>query len=211
MSAAKAPWIDGLIDPIERLIKSHLAEAKGATAALAPLIGKVILLDFTPPGREIYLCPGPQEIQILTSLSGTPDLIIRGSPLTFLKAAMSLSEEAAIRHSGLTLEGDLQLARALTQLSQVLNIDWQRVLSRTLGERLAREALEGLRAGRHWLQKGASSLESDLGDYLREESRWCPDALEVERFLTAVDQLRDETERLEARLQRLESDAGRPA
>lgn len=207
MSAAKAPWIDGLIDPIERLIKSHLAQAEGAKAALAPLIGKVIRLDFSPPGREIYLCPGPEEIQILTSLSGTPDLIIRGSPLSFLRAAMSLSEDSAMRPAGLTLEGDLGLARSLMRLSQALNIDWQRVLSRTLGERLAREALEGFRAGRRWLKMGASSLESDLGDYLREESRWCPDALEVDRFLSAVDHLRDETERLEARLRLLEADA----
>lgn len=205
MSEALGLWSRGFLDQIERLIQSHLADLPDREAVLAPLIGRVILLDLTPPGRSLFVCPVPNGIQLLTELSGTPDLTLKGSPLTFLKVALKEGDESAIRYSGLSIEGDLALARALAGLSRALNIDWQRVLSRALGERLASDALDRLRAGRRWLSGSMTSLERDLGDYLREETRWLPDATETEAFLNAVDQLNAETDRLEARLRRLES------
>ena len=44
-----------------------------------------------------------------------------------------------------------------------------------------------------------------MAEYLQEEGRDLPTRTEVEEFLSGVDQLRDDAERLEARLARVEA------
>ena len=53
--------------------------------------------------------------------------------------------------------------------------------------------------------KGAATLRQDVSEYLREESRLLPTAIEVDNFLEDVDRLQLDTDRLEARVQRLEA------
>ena len=48
-----------------------------------------------------------------------------------------------------------------------------------------------------------STLEKDLGEYLQEELRLLPVRIEIDAFLAAVDSLRDDSERLQARFDRL--------
>jgi ubiquinone biosynthesis protein UbiJ len=47
------------------------------------------------------------------------------------------------------------------------------------------------------------SLAGNVSEYLQEEGRDLPTPTEVDEFLAGVDQLRDDVERLEARLARL--------
>ncbi|HEV2213569.1 MAG TPA: sterol-binding protein, partial [Gammaproteobacteria bacterium] len=54
-----------------------------------------------------------------------------------------------------------------------------------------------------WGRDAANRLSKDLAEYLQYESRDLPPRHEVDDFLTGVDRLRDDAERLAARLQRL--------
>jgi len=50
--------------------------------------------------------------------------------------------------------------------------------------------------------------EQNLREYLQEEARLLPTRYEAKEFLDAVDALRDDVERLAARVERLRSRAG---
>ena len=56
-----------------------------------------------------------------------------------------------------------------------------------------------------WGRKASSAFATNVAEYLQEEGRDVPTRVEVEEYLEAVDQLREATDRLDARLSRAES------
>lgn len=63
----------------------------------------------------------------------------------------------------------------------------------------------GLRQGFGWLRDSSQSLQQSLSEYLREEAQLLPDKIQIEDYMQAVDKLRADCDRLEARIKRLES------
>ena len=75
--------------------------------------------------------------------------------------------------------------------------------ARRLGN-FARQSLD-------WLKGAKRSIGENIAEYLTEESRDLVNRTELEEFLRGVDDLREGTDRLEARLQRVASRAaGKP-
>jgi ubiquinone biosynthesis protein UbiJ len=54
-----------------------------------------------------------------------------------------------------------------------------------------------------WGKKQSKTLEQNLQEYLQEELRILPGRLEMTPFLDEIDRLRDDTERLSARIAKL--------
>jgi ubiquinone biosynthesis protein UbiJ len=68
---------------------------------------------------------------------------------------------------------------------------------------LAHRAGELARHARQFFEASRETLFQDSGEYLQEEARLLPTRIEVAYFLGDVDRLRDDVERLQARVQRL--------
>ncbi|HSW12506.1 MAG TPA: hypothetical protein VLI06_06665, partial [Solimonas sp.] len=62
----------------------------------------------------------------------------------------------------------------------------------------------GLRKLLDWGRQTAQTLGLDTAEYLREETRDLARAADVEDWMNAIDTLREDADRLEARLRRLE-------
>jgi len=56
-----------------------------------------------------------------------------------------------------------------------------------------------------WGLQTALSLQDNLGEYLKYETNSVPARFEIDQFQREVDTLRDDVERLEARIQRITS------
>ena len=65
-----------------------------------------------------------------------------------------------------------------------------------------------MRSTSRWGRSTLKTLKLDLKEYLQEESGLLPVRREIEIFLGDVDALREDTDRLEARIERLR---GRPS
>ena len=193
----------GFIRSLEALFRLKLESSDRARAALLPLQGKVISLTLLPLNRSLYLCPGEGEVLFLTELSSAPDLAIRGPLAAFLKAAQAGGDTQAMKGSGLLIVGSPALAQDFQAFTHALEIDWQAFLSRYLGYTVTHQTLETLASLKRWLASAMTSLESDLGEYLKEESRLLPGAHEVDALHLDVDQVRAAADRLAARLDRL--------
>jgi len=74
-----------------------------------------------------------------------------------------------------------------------------------VGDVAARRVANVARGLLDWGRKAAGSFTGSVVEYLQEEGRDLPTRVEVDEFLEGVDRLRDDTERLEARLSRLEA------
>lgn len=205
MSESQALLAGSLSESVRHLIRSHLAEAPGGADALRKLEGRVIAFHLKPFDRWLYLCPTLEDIQILTEISGPADVTFHGTLSAFVQVSLHPGDTGTVRKSGLVIDGDMALAQDFQALSAALGIDWQRFLSRYLGHQIAGSTLDLFKSGRNWLKQSVKALESDVSEYLREETRWLPDSTETDPHLDAVDALRADIDRLSARITRLET------
>jgi len=111
-------------------------------------------------------------------------------------------------HGGLdraAIEGDAEVAQKFRELLAQAQPDFEEELSRVIGDVAARQVANFARGFLDWGRKAGGSLATNVAEYLQEEGRDLPTRTETEEFLAGVDRLRDDAERLEARLARLES------
>lgn len=198
--------VASLTESLRKLFRHHLGESPGGRAALKQMAGQVIALRLEPFGKVVYLCPTDADILVLTEISGEPNVTLSGNLAAFTRAGLGGSA-ASLQTIDLEITGNAETARQFQALSQALNIDWQRFLSRYLGFRLTSSLLSMFRAGSSWTRDAAHALESDLGEFLREESQWLPDDSAIDDFCAEVDTLRADLDRVQARISRLEAAA----
>lgn len=167
---------------------------------LETLAGRQIALESAGFGLRLYLFPGAGGVRIRGEPVGTPDLTVRATPLTLLR----LARGEPVSDGSLEFDGDVQLGRELQNLLAGLDIDWEELLARLIGDLPAHRLGNLARSGRAWSDRALANLTRDAGEYLQYEHRDLPPAHVVDRFLDEVDRLREDTERLEARVRRLQ-------
>jgi ubiquinone biosynthesis protein UbiJ len=103
------------------------------------------------------------------------------------------------------IEGDAEVAQRFRDLLTEAQPDFEEELARNIGDVAARRVANAARDLLGWGRKAAGSFTGSVVEYLQEEGRDLPTRVEVDEYLEGVDRLRDDAERLEARLARLES------
>lgn len=132
-----------------------------------------------------------------------PDVRISGPVFTLLRLLGSLDSASGVLPPGVSISGDLHRVQKLTRLAQRADIDWEEPLARLFGDSVAHELGRGIRGFAAWARGAGETIVSDVGEYLREERRLSPTRLEVDEFASHVDQVRDDVERLEVRINML--------
>lgn len=205
---------DFTLDTLERSINALIALDPDAGQQLAGLHGKTVRIAFFGIGLHLDFTPGADgRVQLLGSLEGEPDATLSGSPLDLLRASDKAGGHAQLFAGHVRIDGDTGVAQRFSEALAGLDIDWEEQLSRVTGDIAAHEIGRGVRAARHEGERIADSARDNLSEYLTEEARLLPHRYEIADFLDAVDVLRDDSERLEARIALLEQagDKDRPA
>lgn len=215
---------------LERALNRALALDADTRAALAPLDGRSIVLRVDTAGAAADSAP-PLALRLRVDgealrvgpvdAAQTPDLAVRGS----LGGLMSLGlrsvlpkllgerdAEAAAPIGALRIEGDAELARRLQRLAERFDPDWHKPFADVFGDVLGVQIANGLAAALRGARGGGRKLAETTAEYLTEESRDVVSRGELEAFHNDVDALRDDAERLAARIARLSRNAaGRAA
>jgi len=187
--------LNGYLD-LDPLVRDRLAELHGRSVGVE-ILGAGLTLYFTADAAG--------RLQVLGRLEGEPDCWLRGTPLDLLRAGDRVSGADQLFSQRVRIEGDSALANRFGTILRDLDIDWEEQLSRLTGDVVAHEVGSAARAARHAGQRARRTLEQNLGEYLQEEGRLLPTRYEVQEFLDAVDGLRDDVERLAARVERLKA------
>ena len=69
----------------------------------------------------------------------------------------------------------------------------------------SQDYLARARTGKEWGQQAADMLRQDIAEYLLQEDQLVPERQELEGFFSQIDNLRDDTDRLFARIERLKN------
>jgi len=175
-----------------------------AQPKLAAFHGQVIAIHLRGPEITLYLIPDEVGgLQILRKIDGKPDCTLSGSPLDLLKSADDRQGARQLFAGHLVMEGNTELAHRFGEILGGLDIDWEEQLSKLTGDIVAHRIGQSARSAASYLQGREQRIRENLSEYLTEEARLLPSTYELEDFANQVDQLRDDTERLSARILRL--------
>lgn len=179
----------------------HLVDASYIT----PLHGKILQITCTDfPKRKIYVLFNHVDIQFTSQAQQLVDITISG-PLNGFVALAIKKQAADLRACNINIHGDLNTATDMQNLFYNLDIDWEEYLSKFTGDVIAHQAVYLFKQARLYQEQANAHLEHMLKEYLQEESGLLPTNYEVDEFIQAVDQLRMDTDRLEAKVKLLES------
>jgi ubiquinone biosynthesis protein UbiJ len=100
--------------------------------------------------------------------------------------------------------GDITLAQDFQKIMKNLDIDLEDPLSKWVGDTLAYQIGQFMRKAGNITFKTVETLMVDISEYLRFEIEMLPDELLVEEFSKEVDLLRNDTELVSKRIDRLD-------
>lgn len=169
---------------------------------LGELAGHEIRIDCSGPEWHLFLLPHNRGIDLLTTSAGEPDACIRGSALNLARLPYA-GNEVLFGH-GVEIEGDSGLVHRLQRILADSHVDWEAWLADLIGDTAAHPLANLLRSAARQLRYGSSSLVHNIEEYLHEEARLLPTRVEIDIWQEGVEELRDATDRLEARITRLE-------
>jgi ubiquinone biosynthesis protein UbiJ len=191
----------GLIASVEHGLNRVLRMDSTALPRLARLQGKVIEVDCRSPAVQLFILPSDEGLMLASQWAAPPDCTLSAPAGSLLQLALSKNKTAVLHSPQVDLEGDSAVLIELVKVLQDLELDWEYELSKWLGP-IATPLLSGhinLRA--RWARQGFASLSQNLSEYLAEESRTLVGKREAEACFAELDQLKIDTERLEARIE----------
>jgi ubiquinone biosynthesis protein UbiJ len=191
------------LKPLEELLARGVAASSEAGALCARLAGRRVRLDLEGlPGALDIRVDESGQLRLAFAAAEEPDCVIRALPLGLLRAGVT-GRADALGAGGAEVRGDPVVAQDFQRLLSLARPDWEEELSRLVGDVAAHQLGTMARGLAGWSRKAADTLALDAGEFLTEESRQIPTRYEIEEVLDSVDSVRDDVDRLEARLDRL--------
>lgn len=191
---------------LESAINQLLKLDPDAQQALRAMHPKVVEIQLQNTGITLYFIPDAQgEVQILQHYEGEADCSLIGSPFDLMRANDQREGTRLLFAGEVEIVGDRDLAQAFSQLFSNLDLDWEEQLAKWIGDISAHQIGESVRAGKRRLDDSQQRLEQNLSEYLSEELQLLPHRFQVEDFIHDIDLLREDVDRLIARVDHLNS------
>jgi ubiquinone biosynthesis protein UbiJ len=187
-----------MFEPLITRILNHLVnQNEWAREQLQPYSGKAVLFIIPPlRSRLIVLEDG--------GLAAAGEAAEAVAKVTLpLPVAMRLLAGDANADTLVTVEGDTELALALSRVLRNMSWEYEEDLSRLVGDAPAHQLAEFGRKAVSEVRKQSLNIADMFAEYWQEEQPLLAKKRHVNRFMQEVADLRDEVERLEKRLDKL--------
>ena len=173
-------------------------------ADFARLQGKLLALTVDGPDWSFHVECLADGVRVAAEAPKKPDVELRGGAILLSRLAAQFARGETTLPPGIELQGDAELLHRFARLLARIGFDPAEVVARYIGDGAAQRLVGGLRSILGWGRNSADTLSLDTAEYLREETRDLARRVDAEEWMDAVDTLREDTDRLEARLMQLE-------
>jgi ubiquinone biosynthesis protein UbiJ len=195
-------WLEQLTNRLLGLDPETLRRLHG-------LKGKVICIRISGEAGStapmvIYVLPGETGLRLLTEHDAEPDVSLSGSLPALLRLVSGGATPDLFSSGNVEISGDLELGKRFERIMRKLDIDWEEQASHVIGDIAAHKLGNLVRDVHAWRVQAVETVCKDLGEYLQHESRILAIPKAVDNFMNAVDVVRADADRLEARLRRLQ-------
>ena len=192
-----------LITILETALNRYLALDNNKEDLLIPLKGKIIALTIQPFNETLYLCPASDSIQIIDQITAQPDTTISGSVWALGLMGVSTKPMRSVFSGEIKIEGDIQTGKQFQAVFKKLDIDLEGLLAQYTGHDLASRISQFFRSGQEWGKESIETFKLNTAEFLQEETRDLPAKPEIDIFYQQVDELRNASDRLNSRVERL--------
>jgi len=191
-----------LLAPVEALINRNLSASTPARELLGALAGRSFAIEVETPvgGRFVRLrLAATADGLALGTGDEAADASVTGTPLG-LAALLAGRGEGRFTAAGVTIAGDAEVAAAFEKLLGHARPEIEEELARLVGDVPAHYASRAAKGVFDWGRRALDSLARNVGEYLTEEGRDVVPGPELEAFHGAVDRIREDGDRADARL-----------
>ncbi len=195
--------LEAVLQPVASVLNRNIRETTPARELCDKLDGAVVAVRVRGTGLATWFVIDDGELRLTTDCADEPDVVISGSLLTLARMSGDAGLEA-LRNGSLELTGDTHKAERFQRLLALARPDVEEELSGVIGDAAAHRLGEVARSIAAWGRDARATMGANVREYLQEERRDVPSRYEVERFGAEVDTLRDDVDRLEARIARLQ-------
>lgn len=197
--------LEAALRPVAAVLNKNISATTPARELCEKLDGTIVAIRVRNTALSTWFLVHSDGLELTTECDSEPDVLITGSLITLARMAGEPGV-AALRDGSLELAGDAQLADDFQQLLEYAKPEIEEELSGVVGDVAAHRLGEIARGVSSWTRAAGSTMGANIREYLQEESRDVPSRYEVERFTDNVNALRDDVDRLEARINRLRGD-----
>jgi ubiquinone biosynthesis protein UbiJ len=194
---------------IENVLNRGLPRSPRAQQLCAELTGRSVAIEVREITRLLLESTG-SSLRI-TRGDAAADAEIVGGPFGLLALA-GATPEAVLQRGEVEIRGDAELAGKFRDLVLLLRPDPEEELALLVSDVPAHQIGRFARMAFGWTRKAATTTVENLAEYLGHERQDLVPRNEGEQFLRGVDAVREDVERLEARIALLQQrrDGGAP-
>lgn len=188
---------------VETVINRYLALDPEMLDKMAAFSGKVIKLEIIGISTPLYMLPDSNGMQIRTEHDGEADTILRGTPISLFKMGLVSNAATLLLKGDVEISGDTRLGHQFKNVFSQMDIDWSEPLAELVGDTLAYQIQQSGKKITGWGKDIFESATMSFSEYLQEESRDAVTETELNIFNADVDQLRNDVDRLQAKINAL--------
>jgi ubiquinone biosynthesis protein UbiJ len=186
---------------IENVLNRGLPRSPRARQLCRELQGHRVGVDVSGFTRLVVESTG-ETLQISRDASAAAEAEISGGPLSLLALAGE-SPEAVLQRGDVQIRGDVELAQKFRELALLLRPDIEEEVSKVLGDVPAHHLGRVARAAFGWTRNAASTSVQNVAEYFAHERQHLVPRAEADQLLKGVDTLRENVDRLQARIELL--------
>lgn len=186
------------MDIVTDLLNRGLPRSPRARELCKEVAGKRVGVDVRGFKRLVIESDG-SSLQLARGEPLPADAELSGGPVSLL-ALVGPSPEAVLQRGDVKISGDAELARKFRELAMLLRPDVEEELSLLIGDIPAHQVGRFARGMLSWTQRAAQTSLQNAAEFFAHEKRDLVPRAEGDQFLKGVDRLREDVDRLEARL-----------
>lgn len=194
-----------LVGAMEVALNRFLRLEPDVLTQCSVLRGRVIGLAVAPLNWQLYIEFVDGGVRVADTVDGDVDVAVAGALPDILRMAAAQAGGSSSLPRGLQIHGDVMLLNRFREMLVAAEFDPEEVLTRFMPGHTAHRVATGLQGLFQWGRETVATLGLDTAEYLREETGDLVHREDVEDWMKQVDGVRDGTDRLEARLRRLEA------
>ncbi|MEX1664859.1 ubiquinone biosynthesis accessory factor UbiJ [Zhongshania arctica] len=192
------------LSSLENLVNKALQLDPATSAKLQALNGQRFSLELKEPDLNIGIGISGKRLRILGQHNDEVTTRLSGRWSEFAKVATATDPAAALINGDISISGDTGPLLELRKILAELDLDWEQPLADAFGDVAAHQLGNGLRAGQRWFNSTRANLHRQFSEFIVEESQLVPHPCQADDFYSEVDELKVRSERLEAKIRRLQ-------
>lgn len=196
--------LESLLRPLARILNHSIEDSITASELCRKLDGHVVRVGVRDSSLAMDFVFRAAGFELRMADDAEADATVSGSIGGLARLAAS-GDADLIRRGDIELRGDISTVQNFQKLLKYAKPDPEEELARVVGDTAAGHIGEFARGFMAWSRNTGNIMADNVKEYLQEESRQLPTRYETEQFAAGVSRLRDDVDRLEARIRRLET------